>query len=387
MHSPSEDKEWATKYLLNPLTDPEPSEETGPGTHFRNLSSSSQDPATTSYSTSDRYSKHPTATDYPTPPTSSSPTRTTFHPSNPYSSSSHRKSAFSDYSQPGTSRRSFDQPATQPATQHKHQRSRGSSIGERFPGDMSHRPLDQLRKEAKMANRSPHLKRKHIPGADSIDSLDDSIVGGKYHHGGPYDATLLARNTNYQTSPVAALEDSNAEAIRATPKEYLRDSLDKHVPLQGTSIIPPGATSWDGRVMDYQEGADLMREPDAPGGAYKRWDGVKYLPGDLKGKGEPSYTVEKALKEHKHSQKALNEQNPKSHRHAMSDGHDLYEMQPRQRKRGASGSSANLAPPSNNNRSHSANEADMRRSNTTGRRVGESLRKRLESLKKKVSEV
>jgi hypothetical protein len=26
--------------------------------------------------------------------------------------------------------------------------------------------------------------------------------------------------------------------------------------------------------MQYEEGADLMREPDAPGGAYKRWGDV-----------------------------------------------------------------------------------------------------------------
>jgi hypothetical protein len=26
--------------------------------------------------------------------------------------------------------------------------------------------------------------------------------------------------------------------------------------------------------MRYEEGADLMREPDAPGGAYKRWEGI-----------------------------------------------------------------------------------------------------------------
>jgi hypothetical protein len=31
---------------------------------------------------------------------------------------------------------------------------------------------------------------------------------------------------------------------------------------------------YDGRPMTYEEGADLMREPDAPGGAYKRWAGI-----------------------------------------------------------------------------------------------------------------
>jgi hypothetical protein len=30
----------------------------------------------------------------------------------------------------------------------------------------------------------------------------------------------------------------------------------------------------DGKPMNYEEGADLMRESDAPGGAYKRWPGM-----------------------------------------------------------------------------------------------------------------
>lgn len=139
---------------------------------------------------------------------------------------------------------------------------------------MSHRPLDQLRREAKAANHAPHLKKKHIPGADTIDTLDDSVFGGAYHHEGPYDATLLARNTSYTSSPVEAVRRSNAEALRATPRENIRDALDKHVPLQGTAIIPPGMAGLDGKPMQYEEGSDLMREPDAPGGAYKRWEDV-----------------------------------------------------------------------------------------------------------------
>jgi hypothetical protein len=142
---------------------------------------------------------------------------------------------------------------------------------------MSHRPLDQIRKDAKAANRAPHLRKKHIPGADIIDTLD-STFGSPYHHGGPYDATLLSRNTDIKNSPVDAVRRSNAEALRATPRENIRDALDKHVPLQGTAVIPPGMQGHDGRRMEYEEGADLMREADAPGGAYKRWEGVVGTP-------------------------------------------------------------------------------------------------------------
>lgn len=43
----------------------------------------------------------------------------------------------------------------------------------------------------------------------------------------------------------------------------------------------------------------------------------KYHPDDLKGKGEPSYTIEKALKKH----------NQSSHKRIASDGNSVYEMQ------------------------------------------------------------
>lgn len=143
---------------------------------------------------------------------------------------------------------------------------------------MSHRPLDQLRKDAKAANRAPHLREQHFPGADTIDSLDRSVIGGAYHHEGPYDATLLSRNRSKKYSPIEAVRGSNNEALRATPREYIKDSLNKHVPLQGTSVIPPGMEGIDGRKMNYAEGADLMREADAPGGAYKRWEDVVCTP-------------------------------------------------------------------------------------------------------------
>lgn len=127
-----------------------------------------------------------------------------------------------------------------------------------------------IKRDARAADR-PIRQRKGICETDMIDSLD-TVGGGPYHHGGPYDATLISRNLSKKYSPVAAVQRSNLEALRATPRENIVDSLTKHVPLQGTSTIPPGARDMSGRVMHYKEGADLMREPDAPGGAYKRWD-------------------------------------------------------------------------------------------------------------------
>lgn len=143
---------------------------------------------------------------------------------------------------------------------------------------MSHRPLDVLRQESRTAEKN-HRKRSSIPGkghrprpsiTDPIDNLD--TIGGPYHHGGPYDATLASNNLREKYSPLAAVRDSNMEAIRATPREFIADSLNKHVPLQGTALIPSGARDMSGDVMEYEEGADLMREKDAAGGAYRRWN-------------------------------------------------------------------------------------------------------------------
>jgi hypothetical protein len=138
---------------------------------------------------------------------------------------------------------------------------------------MSDRQLDMTKSDERPADRQHRRHhRKRLSDTDTIDALD--TIGGTYHHGGPYDATLMSRNLNKKYSPVAAVEESNMEAIRATPRENIMDSLVKHVPLQGTASIPNGSPDMRGQIMHYKEGADLMREPDAEGGAYKRWDGV-----------------------------------------------------------------------------------------------------------------
>lgn len=208
---------------------------------------------------------------------SASPTQTTFHPSNPFANAPPRYSQDSGSpSREASARRSSGNKSgievgTMETTRGHHRKS--SSLSGRFPGDVSHRPLNAVKAEHKAADRASHLKKRHIPNADLIDTLDHTGFS-QYHHEGPYDATLLARNTSYLSSPVAAVNDTNNEAIKATPREYLKDSLEKHVPLQGTAIIPPGERTMDGREMRYEEGADLMREEDAPGGAYRRYDHI-----------------------------------------------------------------------------------------------------------------
>ena len=125
-----------------------------------------------------------------------------------------------------------------------------------------------LKHDAILANHSPHLRKKHLPSADTIDSLD--TVGGSYHHEGPFDATLFARNTSNKSSPVQAVRASTLEALKATPKEKIKDSLERHRPLDGVATVPSGMRDGSGRVYNYEEGTDVMIED----GNYKRWPGV-----------------------------------------------------------------------------------------------------------------
>lgn len=255
----SSDSKQAAAYLIDPLTAPEPSAETGPGTSFR-------PPVETpdsgrSRKTSD--SNNP----FRNPPTSGRHSRHASNASNgtPDKFPNYRETALGQLNDGGTP------PSYDAATGH---RRRGSSLKERYPGDDSHKPLDILRRDSKKAHRSPHLTKRHMPGTDSIDRLDPTISQVPYHHEGPYDAALLSRNTKPEHSPVAALSGSNAEALKATPRENVKNSLDRHVPLDGTAVVPPGQEDRFGRRYNYEEGSNMMLDGDPAGGQYKRYPGV-----------------------------------------------------------------------------------------------------------------
>lgn len=238
--------------------------------------------------------------------------------------------------------------------------ARSSSLQPRWQGE---RPLDVIKKETKVANRSASRHKRGSSHTDTIDALD--TIGGPYHHDGPYEAVLASRNINKKYSPLEAVKDSNAEALRATPREFVQDSLRKHVPLQGTATVPVGDRDLGGHVMNYEEGADLMREPDAQGGAYKRWDGIKYHPNDYKGKGEPSYTYERDQKAKKATLLHPN----------AREG----DMEMRGMARHRSLSNGAYDPGLDGDR-----DEGMQRSNTTGRKkLGDGIRRRLGSLRKK----
>ncbi|KAI0895908.1 hypothetical protein F4806DRAFT_75390 [Annulohypoxylon nitens] len=240
---------------------------------------------------------------------------------------------------------------------------------------MDERPLDAIKRANKAANRAPHLRKKNIASADTIDFLDNTGFGGAYHHDGPYDATLASRNRDKRYAPVEAVKYGNSEALKATPREMIMDSLERHVPLQGTAIIPPGHRDFSGHVMDYEEGADLMREDDAPGGPYKRWAHMQYHPDDLKGKGEPSYTIEEDRKKQKRMQ-----------RHSLKPSGD-YEMQPTAHATGRSSDNKNAAYVTTTIVQRSASLGSSGPSSPKSKRLSDGIKRRIGSLRRRHDEI
>jgi hypothetical protein len=94
---------------------------------------------------------------------------------------------------------------------------------------------------------------------DIIDELDD-VTSYSYHHEGPYDAVCPERNRVSHNSPLEAVRESNEEALRATPRDKIIDSLHSHRPLDGTAFFPPGTTDRDGQTYEYEEGSNMMNE-------------------------------------------------------------------------------------------------------------------------------
>ncbi|KAF2674921.1 hypothetical protein BT63DRAFT_420180 [Microthyrium microscopicum] len=228
----------AKSYIVDPLLAPEPADETGLNSHFR-------------------------STLAPAPPPSSTASDTTKVPSPRNSTHARVPSNPSNLS---------------PAGYQSGTRSRGNSLTQRYPGDMSHRPLDMIKKDNKTANRSPHLRKRSIPGVDQIDVLD-TTPGGQYHHEGPFDATLASRNVNQKYSPVAAVQESNMAALKATPPENIADAVRQHRPLDGVAVVPPGMSDRYGRTYNYKE-TNLMTE--GKGGDYNQMVGVGEYDGKKK---------------------------------------------------------------------------------------------------------
>ena len=95
-----------------------------------------------------------------------------------------------------------------------------------------------------------------------------------------------------------------------------------------------------------------------------------YLPEDLKGKGEPSYSIEKALKEHK------------IRRRTISDGNAGIEMTACRPRAASSGTGTSMNPPPVQGQNYADWEEGLRRNSSSGGGGGV-LRKRFGSLRKR----
>jgi hypothetical protein len=124
------------------------------------------------------------------------------------------------------------------------QRSKSESAGAK-----ERSVVQEVKRANRRADRDPLLRP--IP-SDQIDRLDTSTGSRSFHHGGPFDAALLARQVPGK-APVDALQESITEALHAVPKTNIQDSLLFQRPLDGFGMIPPGMHAPNGQLMDYHE--------------------------------------------------------------------------------------------------------------------------------------
>ncbi|KAL4872271.1 hypothetical protein BDV12DRAFT_183217 [Aspergillus spectabilis] len=129
-----------------------------------------------------------------------------------------------------------------------------------------------------------HRRVSQLVTPDIIDRLDTAAVSS-YHHEGPYDAVYPERNKHSGYSPIEALRESNAEALKATPYHKIADSIERHRPLDGVAFFPPGHTDQEGQKYDYAEGYNMMTDY----GNFARCPGLKFTDEDFRN--DPFYNT------------------------------------------------------------------------------------------------
>jgi hypothetical protein len=169
---------------------------------------------------------------------------------------------------------------------------------------------------------------------DIIDRMDDSVPPQLLrHHSGPFDAVTRSAYLSQNKSPLAALAHSNEEALKATPEISIRDSLNKHVPLQNTAIVPPGEHVPGGlpdETLDYKE-ENLI-------GDIGRWQGIEYDDDDRRAKGHHGWDgafMNRGLNEADRARQDAKHHKQKNGDHGNVDeyyaNNGMIEMVPRER--------------------------------------------------------
>ncbi|KAJ5766268.1 uncharacterized protein N7511_003884 [Penicillium nucicola] len=155
-----------------------------------------------------------------------------------------------------------------------------------YSGTPEHHPVEPRRSQdpsvprRRRTTHNPHKPSRHsqLVQPDIIDQLDDVSLFS-YHHEGPYDAARPERNRISQYSPLEAVKESNAEALRATPQHKIADALNSHRPLDGVAFYPPGTTDRSGQEYQYEEGSNMMNDFS---GNFMRLPGTKFTDDDFK---------------------------------------------------------------------------------------------------------
>ncbi|KAN0077531.1 hypothetical protein V8E54_005835 [Elaphomyces granulatus] len=188
----------------------------------------------------------------------------------------------------GASHSSHASRSRSPASSSGHQRpNSASSVTSSVAGHLSYELVEfECRKgnlrRASTGNYHSHNyhqapSRRFRVRPDVIDRLDD-VSTLQYHHEGPYDAVCAERNSCTKSSPVAALRDSNAEILKATPPYKIDDCLHRHRPLDGVAFYPPGTTDPEGNTYHYSEGSNMVTELDTN---FMRDPGMKFTDADF----------------------------------------------------------------------------------------------------------
>jgi hypothetical protein len=186
------------------------------------------------------------------------------HPLNQHSSLDRRPSVGSNVGSNNPYSR-YMSPAPSTYSRRSHSESVNSAPSIWYSGTPEHYPVEpKRRRDHSASHRRRSTSHKHsrhslLVQPDIIDQLDN-VSAFSYHHEGPYDAARPERNRLSQYSPLEAVKESNAEALRATPHHKIADALNSHRPLDGVAFYPPGSTDRNGQEYSYEEGSNMMND-------------------------------------------------------------------------------------------------------------------------------
>jgi hypothetical protein len=165
------------------------------------------------------------------------------------------------------------------------------------------RPLQQISSHQRHA-RKTSKSSGNIP-QDDVDKLDVTGLLG-YHHEGPFDATLAARQVPGY-APLDAVKYGNSLAMGATSQSKMDEVMRGHIPLDGVASIPPGQRDSTGKLLEYEdenvergEGKDNQGSGPWPTGDEDVSELGKWIDGGLDGQAKSASATDHIAMKSKH---------------------------------------------------------------------------------------